>query len=155
MTRRERLERWAELLSREPTRRLSTLAGTEYQPTVTRDGMRSLGSPISVAFGDPVLRVEGLTDDTYGEAKRFFELSDWQLHDIVCYCHHNASMTAEAAARRVRATIGGPGFTACGSAVGSLLGDGIDLLGPGIADGDSPRLHLLGNLAHKIDVEAS
>ena len=118
MTRGERLERWAELLSREPSRRLSTLHGTEYHPAESRDRMSSLGSPISVALEDPLLRGEGLADDTYGEAKRFFELTDRQLHDIVCYCHHSASMTADTAARRVRAAIGGPGFT---SALGRMV----------------------------------
>ena len=103
MTRSGRLERWAELLEREPSRRLGTLPGTEYQSSDTRDTMRSIGSPLSVAFEDPVLRAEGLTSDTYGEAKRFFELTDRQLHNIVCYCHHGVTMTAETAARHVRA----------------------------------------------------
>jgi hypothetical protein len=107
MTREERLERWAMLLEREPDRRLGSLPGTEYQPAETRATMRSFGSPISVAFEDPVLRAEGLRDDSYGEAKRFFELTDWQMHDIVCYCHHGMSMTAASAARFVRAAIGG------------------------------------------------
>jgi hypothetical protein len=49
--------------------------------------MRGDGSPISVAFEDPVLRAAGLENDNYGEAKRFFELTDGQLHEIICYCH--------------------------------------------------------------------
>jgi hypothetical protein len=48
-----------------------------------------------------------MSNDTYGEAKRFFELTDWQLHDIVCHCHYGAEMTARIAARRVRALVGG------------------------------------------------
>ena len=109
MTRSKRLERWAELLDREPGRRLSTLSGTEYQLGDARDTMRGLGTPFSVAFEDPILRAEGLAGDSYGDAKRFFELTDWQLHNIVCHCHHGASMTAEAAAGRVRAALGGSG----------------------------------------------
>jgi hypothetical protein len=105
MTRSERLERWAELLERQPRRLLATFPGTEYQTAERRDVMRGDDSPISVAFGDPILRSEGMRDDTYGEAKRFFEVSDWQLHDILCYCHYGASMTAETAARGVRAAI--------------------------------------------------
>ncbi len=69
--------------------------------------MRGAGSAITVAFEDSLLRTEGLKDDTYGEAKRFFELTDWQLHDIVCYCHFGATMSAGTAARRIRAAIGG------------------------------------------------
>ena len=109
MTRTQRLERWAELLDLDPGRNLSTLPGTEYQRGEARDTMRSLGSPFSVAYDDPVLRAEGLAGDSYGDAKRFFELTDQQLHNIVCYCHHGASMTAEAAAGRVRAAVGGSG----------------------------------------------
>lgn len=36
----ERLERWAELLERNPDRRLSTLHQTEYQPLRARGAMR-------------------------------------------------------------------------------------------------------------------
>ena len=107
VTRGERLERWAGLLEKEPDRQLGTLAGTEYQPAGTRQTMRSAGSAITVAFDDAVFRADGLENDTYGEAKRFFELTDWQLHDIVCYCHFGATMRAGTAARRVRAAIGG------------------------------------------------
>ena len=106
MTRKERLERWAELLEGDSDRQLSTLHGTEFQRRQTRDAMRSVGSPISVAFNDPILRYEGLTGDTYGDARRFFDLSDGQLHDIVCYCHAGTSMSARTAAYRVRAAIG-------------------------------------------------
>ena len=105
MTRSERLERWAELLERRPEQRLSTLHGTEYQGSGARETMRSSGSPLSVAFADPVFRAEGLKDDSYGEAKRFFELSDWQLHEVVCYCHFGETVTGARAARHVRAAI--------------------------------------------------
>jgi hypothetical protein len=105
MTRRERLERWAELLEQRPERRLSTLHGTEYQAAGTRSTMRGSGSPLSVAYDDPVLRAEGLEDDSYGEAKRFFELSDWQLHGIVCYCHFGETVSSATAARHVRAAV--------------------------------------------------
>lgn len=113
MTRTERLERWAMLLGREPGRVLDSLPGTEYQPADVRDTMRSVRSPISVAFEDPVLRAQGLKGDTYGEAKRFFEITDWELHGIVCYCHHGQTMTAETVARLVTAAIDRqPGFFA-------------------------------------------
>ena len=109
MSRAERLERWAMLLDQEPERRLATLHGTEYQPDERRLSMRSAGSPLTVAFDDPVLRAEGLANDTYGEAKRFFELTDWQMHEIVCHCHLGDAMRAGSAANRVRAAIGGTG----------------------------------------------
>ena len=114
MSRSERLERWAELLERNPDRRLSTLHQTEYQPVRARGAMRGDGSPISVAFEDPVLRAAGLENDNYGEAKRFFELTDRQLHEIICYCHFGATVTAATAARHIRAALTGrqPGMFA-------------------------------------------
>ena len=112
MTRKQRIERWAELLEQNPGRCLGTLTGTEYLNAEARDVARGAGSPITVAFEDPVLRALGLRDDTYGEAKRFFEMTDWQLHEIVCNCHVGATMQARWAAARVRATIGRNRFLA-------------------------------------------
>jgi hypothetical protein len=106
-TRGERLERWAQLLEQNPNRCLGALTGTEYQSVEMRERMRSAGSPITVAFEDPIFRALGLKEDTYGEAKRFFELTDWQLHDIVCHCHVGATMPARWAASRVRAAMSG------------------------------------------------
>ena len=105
MTRSERLYRWAELLEENPGRRLSTLNQTEYQPAAARELMRSDGSPISVACADAMLRGAGMKDDSYGEARRFFELSDDELHDVVCYCHFGETVTAATAARHVRSAI--------------------------------------------------
>ena len=110
MTREQRLLRWAELLEQRADRSLLALAGTEYQPPKVRETMRSPGSALTVAAEDPQLHAEGLKDDTYGEAKRFFEVSDMQLHDIVCYCHVGAMMPASRAAHIVRNVMshGGP-----------------------------------------------
>lgn len=112
MTRNQRIERWADLLEQHPERCLAAFTGTEYLRLEERDSVRGEGSAIAVAFEDPVLRASGLKDDTYGEAKRFFGLSDWQLHDIVCDCHVGATMKARWAANRIRATIGGNRFIA-------------------------------------------
>lgn len=114
MSRSERLERWAELLEQDPNRRLSTLLQTEYQPVRARAAMRGDSSPISVAFEDPVLRAAGLENDSYGEAKRFFELTDRQLHEVICYCHFGATVKAATAARHIRAALNGrqPGIFA-------------------------------------------
>jgi hypothetical protein len=112
MSRTQRLERWAKLLDDQPHRILTALEGTEHRPPPERVTMRAEGSPISVAFNDQILRAEGLADDSYGEAKRFFELTDNQLHEIVCYCHVGASMQASRAAQGVRAAIERRGFFA-------------------------------------------
>jgi hypothetical protein len=109
MSRTERLERWAELLESNPDRRLFTLHQTEYQTSGARDVMRGDDTPISIAFKDPILREAGLKSDSYGEAKRFFELTDGQLHDVICYCHFGATVSAATAARHVRAVLAGGG----------------------------------------------
>lgn len=106
MTRQQRIERWADLLAEYPDR-LGALTGTEHLKGKDRDAVRCEGSPITVAFDDPVLRALGLKDDTYGEAKRFFELTDWELHDVVCSCHVGTTMRGQWAAARVRRITGG------------------------------------------------
>ena len=107
MSRAQRLERWAELLECQPRRQLRSLAGTEFKPAHILRTIRADGSPISIAFEDARLRLEGLKDDSYGEARRFFELSDRQLHRIVCHCHHGPQLPAATAASYVRAAMAG------------------------------------------------
>ena len=102
LSRTERLERWIELLERNPKRRLSPFYQTEFQAAGTRDAMRVEGSALEVAFEDPYLRASGLASDSYGEAKRFFEITDHQLHRMVCYCHVGARESAGTTARNVR-----------------------------------------------------
>lgn len=102
MTRADKLLRWAELLDARSGQRLATLRETEYQTPERREAMRADNSPIAVAFGDATLREQGMKDDTYGEARRFFELTDWQLHEIICYCHYGDSVAASSAAHHVR-----------------------------------------------------
>jgi hypothetical protein len=104
----ERLQRWADVLGSDPGRTFKTLRETEYRRHEERDAMRSDDSPISAAFADPILRAEGMRDDTYGEARRFFGLSERALHRIVCYCHHGAEISAQSAARVVRGFTGSP-----------------------------------------------
>ncbi|AZO12069.1 MULTISPECIES: hypothetical protein [unclassified Mesorhizobium] len=106
-TRNQRLERWAQLLDQNPLRCLSALTGTEHLYPSVRQEARAPGSPITVAFDDPLLRASGLASDTYGEARRFFELSDWELHEVVCSCHAGSTMRASWAAARVRRIMGG------------------------------------------------
>lgn len=105
MTRTQRLEHWAMLLERNPEWCLAAFPGTEYMTLDVRDNAQSRGSALSIAFADPTLRAEGLKSDAYGEAKRFFELADWQLHAIVCHCHVGGTMKAGWAATQVRSAI--------------------------------------------------
>jgi hypothetical protein len=111
LSRVERLQRWVKCLEADPARLLFTLRETEHQSTKFRDEMRCDDSPISVAFADSILRASGLANDTYGEAKRFFELTDGQLHDVICYCHYGETLKAATAARNVRSILA-PGVLA-------------------------------------------
>lgn len=103
LTSTERLKRWADLLEQRGSEQLTTLVGTEYERPAARARMQAENSALSVAFADPVLRGDGLEDQTYGAAKRYFALSDWQLHDVICHCHYGATTSALATSRRVRA----------------------------------------------------
>jgi hypothetical protein len=96
LSRQQRLQRWSELLAREPDRLLSTFPQTEYMNAQVRTSMRCANSALTVAFEDPVLREAGLTNDTYGTGKKFFELNDRHMHWILCYCHHGMSVRAGA-----------------------------------------------------------
>ncbi len=106
MSKRQRLERWAKVLELAPQRHLRSLFETEYMWPRRRYALREDNSPLTVAFEDPVLRAEGLESDRYGDALKFFELSDDELHHIVCYCHHGPTMAPKAVAHRVRAAAG-------------------------------------------------
>src|SRR3954463_1619154 len=116
LSRRERLERWAELLGREPECRLPALHGIEYGTLRERAACRVDGSPLSVAYGDPVLRAAGLAGDTVGNAAEFFGLSHEQLHDLLCFCHHGGTGAASTAAAQGRASPRQGDMAACGVA---------------------------------------
>lgn len=99
----ERLERWAAALEREGGRHLRTLFEIEHAPPVKRAALRADDSLLTVAFNDPWLRAEGLAGDTVGDAVAFFGISEKELHDILCFCHHGATMAANTAAAQIRA----------------------------------------------------
>jgi hypothetical protein len=102
LTRSQRLERWAMALERLGDARLRTLRETEHEHYYDRLQMREDDSPLTVAYEEPVLRSAGLKNDTFGEAARFFSLSDWELHNVLCYCHFGETVSAREVANRVR-----------------------------------------------------
>jgi hypothetical protein len=102
MSRRERLERWANLLAQQPERRLCAIEGTEFGTRPERLAKRADDSPITAAFQDPVLRAAGLRGDRVGDAVDFFELSERAVHHLICYCHHGHTVSAGAVAARLR-----------------------------------------------------
>ncbi|HEX2134861.1 MAG TPA: hypothetical protein VHG30_03005 [Microvirga sp.] len=123
LTRRERLERWAECLAADPKRRLKSLGEIEFTPRSRRASLRADNSPLTVAFEDPVLRSAGLGSDQLGEAIAFFELSEGQAHRLLCSCMNGWSMEAGSTARKVR-RLANPVFGSplAGWAAGAALG---------------------------------
>jgi len=101
LSRRERLERWATLLLRDPNRWLTPLMRVEYLPEAERLAARSDNSPLTVAFQDPVLRENGLAGDRIGDGANFFELSSQQAHYLLCDCHYDGMMSAARVAERI------------------------------------------------------
>jgi hypothetical protein len=102
LSKKERLERWALSLEKRKGARLCTMREVEDKPGKERSALRQENSPLTVAFEDPVLRSAGLTSDKFGDVARFFGLSHWQLHEVVCNCHFGETVAAEAVAARVR-----------------------------------------------------
>ena len=103
MTRQQRLRRWADILMRQGARPLEALRWVEFYAEPERRQLRRDGSPIAVAFADPVLRADGLAGDTLGDAQVFFGLSDEDAHRLLCDCHYNGTLTGRSAGRRIRA----------------------------------------------------
>src|SRR5215213_2906767 len=114
LSRRERLERWAEALERGPAERLPAITGVEHGPRRERQARRADGSPLAVAYADPALRAAGLRGDTIGYATAFFGMSHARLHGVICSCHHGQAVAASEAAAQVRALA--PGGSADGPA---------------------------------------
>jgi hypothetical protein len=102
LSRAERLERWAELLERDPARRLRSLGEIESRTPAERLLMRSPDSPLTIAFEDPVLRSAGLSSDRLGDGMSFFEISEDDAHRLMCSCLNGWSMSAGKVARGVR-----------------------------------------------------
>ena len=105
-TRRERLDRWAALLEAQAGTRLNALPEIEFRSRAERVMLRSENSPLTVAFADPVLRLEGLSSDRLGDGMEFFSLTEREVHTLLCSCMGGASMDAREAGRRVRKLAG-------------------------------------------------
>lgn len=101
LSRRERLERWAELLEQQPKRRLRSLGEIEFTPEEKRPELRSDDSPLTVAFEDAVLRADGLKSDKLGDAMEYFGLSERAAHRLLCSCMNGWSMEAGSTAKKV------------------------------------------------------
>jgi len=106
MTRDERIGRWAMLLEANPDRLVHTLSEIETKHGRQRHVLHADNSALTVAFEDPVLRDEGLESDTLADAITFFGLSECDAHYVLCSCLNRQTMTAGAAALKVRGLAG-------------------------------------------------
>ena len=102
LSRGEKLLRWAALLDNLAGQPLQALRRLEFLDPRERPAVREDNSPLSVAWKDPVLQAEGLGGDTLGDAQRFFELTDDQMHYLLCDCHFHGTLTATMVAARLR-----------------------------------------------------
>jgi hypothetical protein len=101
LSRQERIERWASLLEQHPDR-MVPFYRTEYLSYHARQALRGDNSPLALAFGDPLLRADGLSGDTMGEGRAYFGLSERKAHRLLCDCHYSGSMTGKEVASRLR-----------------------------------------------------
>lgn len=100
--RRARLERFARLLD-QCEGKLHLLTRIEYMSQSAREGMRADGSPLAIAYADPVFRAQGLASDRLGDVMRFFALSWGETHHLFCDCHYGSRAAGPGAiAGRVR-----------------------------------------------------
>ena len=122
MSKQQHLGRWADLLERQANRILMSLIEVEYVPPRERAEMQVDNSALSVAFEDPVLRAEGLKSDKFGDAVNFFELSEEEVHRVVCYCHHGRQVDAGTVAGVVRHLAGRTGRASASGWFGDYTG---------------------------------
>ena len=129
LSRQERLQRWIDLLERDPARRLNSLGEIEYKPPAERALVREDNSPLTLAYDDPVLRADGLASDRLGDVMRYFELSEGQTHYALCSCLSGRSMDASSFAQRLRNTTGNATWQ---SALGAWTLAGLAVSLPGV-----------------------
>jgi hypothetical protein len=99
--RHERLERLARLLE-EHDGPVQMLTQIEYLRRPERLLLRRDGSPLTIAYQDPVFRAQGLAGDRLGEAMAFFALDDREAHHLFCDCHYRTGVSSQVIAAQVR-----------------------------------------------------
>ncbi len=102
LSRNEKLLRWAAALDTLAGQPLQALRRLEFLDPRERPAVREDNSPLTVAWKDPLLQAEGLSGDTLGAAQSFFELTDDQVHYLLCDCHFHGTLTATMVAARLR-----------------------------------------------------
>jgi hypothetical protein len=99
--RRERLERLARLLE-DHNGPVQMLTQIEYLRRSERLLLRRDGSPLTIAYKDPVFRAQGLAGDRLGDAMAFFDLDDREAHHLFCDCHYRTGVSSQVIASQVR-----------------------------------------------------
>lgn len=102
LCRRERLFRWAELLEREPTRQFDLLAVRDRIHAGENSLPSPAGSPLDIAFRDPILRIEGLRGSSAAEALSFFQLSPAEYSRILGWRRRSHEQSGRYVAWRIR-----------------------------------------------------
>jgi hypothetical protein len=78
------------------------LTQIEYLRRAERLLLRRDGSPLTIAYSDPVFRAQGLTGDRLGDAMSFFHLDDREAHHLFCDCHYRTGVSSQVIAAQVR-----------------------------------------------------
>lgn len=85
MTRREKLLRFASIV-RSNVGAYGLYHNLEGYTPEQLNSIGLGGSAFAAAAADPILRDAGLTGPSVGDAQRFFELSQHELHEFSCDC---------------------------------------------------------------------
>ena len=92
LTRRERVERWIEVLNRDPGRALKTLQAIEHKPRDARRASRVDDFYLSVAFDGPILRADHLHGRTPRRMSATTLSFRMEAHRACCSCSYGESM---------------------------------------------------------------
>ncbi|AMN42690.1 hypothetical protein [Rhodoplanes sp. Z2-YC6860] len=99
--RRMRLQRLAHVLAQHAGP-VTLLTRIEYLPEPDRLPLRIDNSPLEIAYRDPVLRAQGLAGDRLADGMTFFDLSQAEVHYLLCDCHYSGMITGDMIAARAR-----------------------------------------------------
>lgn len=92
LTRKEKLLRWADLIRAETRPFWIFHMLEDWHRVRLASPMASQGYPdgyataFGVAAADPVFRAAGLAGDSVTQAMKFFDLSQWDIHEFSCDC---------------------------------------------------------------------
>jgi hypothetical protein len=108
MTKRQRLQRFADVITSGPGVPLHLFINLEYRDAGEWKYLAHPNSAFALAARDSVLRDAGLTGDSVDDAQRFFDLSREELAEFSCVCggsisnHEMAERIERLAARSVK-----------------------------------------------------